>query len=229
MKQITHYAQRTMENEMKRQRSEKKREHVAKLTGAHTTDPIRDNQTVKQWLRIAEEHDRKRRRGGVSWYLLLLLGFNTSLRIGDICRLRVGDVRGRERVRITAEKTGKVTNIKLQDGAQKRLEALLRGRNDEEYVLQSRQRNGKTGEYKPISRQRAFAIVKEIARRAGFSDHAGCHTMRKTFAFELYQTTGDLSLVQKVLNHSSQMETLRYIGLDQMAVDTAIDNMHRMI
>ena len=92
MKQITHYAQRTMENEMKRQRSEKKREHVAKLTGAHTTDPIRDNQTVKQWLRIAEEHDRKRRRGGVSWYLLLLLGFNTSLRIGDICRLRVGEI-----------------------------------------------------------------------------------------------------------------------------------------
>ena len=53
--------------------------------------------------------------------------------------------------------------------------------------------------------------------------------MRKTFAYELYQSTGDLSLVQKVLNHSSQMETLRYIGLDQMAVDKAIDGMHRMV
>lgn len=229
MSQYTHYAQRAMEREKQRQNREKRRDHVAKLTGAHTTDPIKDFQTVRKWLKIAEEHDRERQRGGVSWYMLLLLGFNTSLRIGDICQLRVQDVRGKERVRVVAEKTGKLSNIKLQADVQKRINAILRGRGDDEYVLQSRQRSGKTGHNKPISRQRAFAIIKEIARRADFEGHAGCHTMRKTFAYDLYQTTGDLSLVQKVLNHSSQMETLRYIGLDQMAVDKAIDGMHRMV
>lgn len=225
----TDYAQRAMQQEKARQRTEKKRDHVAKMTGAHTTDPIKDYQMVRKWLKIAEEHDRERRKGGVSWYMLLLLGFNTSLRIGDICALRVGDVRDRERVRIIAEKTGKMSNIKLQADVQKRLSALLRGRGEGEYVLQSRQRSGKTGDSRPISRQRAFGIIKEIAKRADFQEHAGCHTMRKTFAYELYQSTGDLSLVQKVLNHSSQMETLRYIGLDQMAVDKAIDGMHRMV
>lgn len=225
----TDYAQRAMQQEKARLRNEKKRDHVAKMTGAHTTDPIKDYQMVRKWLKIAEEHDRERRKGGVSWYMLLLLGFNTSLRIGDICELRVKDVRGRERVRVVAEKTGKMSNIKLQADAQKRIAALLRGRGEDEYVLQSRQKSGKTGDLRPISRQRAFGIVKEIARRAEFDGHAGCHTMRKTFAYELYQTTGDLSLVQKVLNHSSQMETLRYIGLDQMAVDKAIDGMHRMV
>ena len=35
--------------------------------------------------------------------------------------------------------------------------------------------------------------------------------------------------MQKVIRHSSQMETLRCIGLDQKAVDNAIDGMHRMI
>lgn len=223
------YAQRALQQEKARQRNEKKRDHVAKMTGAHTTDPIKDYQMVRKWLKIAEEHDRERRKGGVSWYMLLLLGFNTSLRIGDICELRVKDVRDRERVRVVAEKTGKMSNIKLQADAQKRIAALLRGRGEDEYVLQSRQKSGKTGELRPISRQRAFGIVKEIARRAEFEGHAGCHTMRKTFAYDLYQTTGDLSLVQKVLNHSSQMETLRYIGLDQMAVDKAIDGMHRMV
>ena len=225
----TDYAQRAMQQEKARLRNEKKRDHVAKMTGAHTTDPIKDYQMVRKWLKIAEEHDRERRKGGVSWYMLLLLGFNTSLRIGDICELRVKDVRDRERVRVVAEKTGKLSNIKLQADAQKRLAALLRGRGEDEYVLQSRQKSGKTGDLRPISRQRAFGIIKEIARRAEFEGHAGCHTMRKTFAYELYQTTGDLSLVQKVLNHSSQMETLRYIGLDQMAVDKAIDGMHRMV
>ena len=229
MTQYTHNAQRAMEQEKNRQQIEKKRDHVARLTGVHTTDPIKDYQVVRQWLKIAEEHDANRQRGGVSWYMLLLLGFNTSLRIGDICALRVKDVRDQERVRIIAEKTGKMSNIKLQADAQKRINRLLQGRDGDEYILQSRQRGGKTGDTRPISRQRAFAIVKEIAARAGFTGHAGCHTMRKTFAYELYQTTGDLSLVQKVLNHSSQMETLRYIGLDQMAIDKAIDGMHRMI
>ena len=225
----TDYAQRAAQQEKARLRKEKKREHAAKLTGAHTTDPIKDTAMVRKWLRIAEEHDKEKPRRGVSWYMLLLLGFNTSLRIGDICELRVRDVRDRERVQVIAEKTGKMSNIKLQADVQKRLSALLRGRGDEEYVLRSRQRSGKTGQARPISRQRAFGIIKEIARRAEFQEHAGCHTMRKTFAYDLYQTTGDLSLVQKVLNHSSQMETLRYIGLDQMAVDKAIEGMHRMV
>lgn len=229
MSQYTNYAQRAIEQEKQRQRQEKKREHVAKMTGVHTTDPIKDYQMVRKWLKIALDHDRSRHRGGVSWYLLLLLGFNTSLRIGDICALRVGDIRDKERVRVIAEKTGKMSNIKLQADVQKRLNAILRNRAEDSFVLRSRQRSGKTGSVKPISRQRAYSIIKEIARRAGFDGHAGCHTMRKTFAYELYQTTGDLSLVQKVLNHSSQMETLRYIGLDQMAVDKAIDEMHKMV
>ena len=229
MAQYIHYAQRAMEQEKDKQESEKKKKKATKLTGAHTTDPIKDYQTVHQWLKIAEEHDRNRQRGGVSWYMLLLLGFNTSLRICDICTLRVGDVRNQERVRVIAKKTKKLSNIKLQADVQKRINRLMAGRGDDEYILQSRQRGGKTGEERPISRQRAFAIIKEIGRRADFKGHVGCHTMRKTFAYELYQTSGDLSLVQKVLSHSSQMETLRYIGLDQMAVDNAIDSMHRMI
>ena len=229
MTQGMNYARRAMESEKLKVRTERRRAHAAKMTGAHTTDPIKDYQMVRRWMRVAEAHDREHRRGGVSWYLLLLLGFNTSLRIGDICRLRVDDVRGRERVRVIAEKTGKMTNVKLQADVQKRLNALLRDRPGDEYALRSRQRNGKTGEAKPISRQRAYAIIREIARRAEFEAHAGCHTMRKTFAYDLYQATGDLSLVQKVLNHSSQMETLRYIGLDQMAVDSAIDSMHKMV
>ena len=223
------YVQTSLIRDMEQRTREKKRERAAKNTGAHTTDPIKDYQMVKKWLKIALEHDRSRRRGGVSWYMLLVLGFNTSLRIGDICALRVKDIRDRDRVRIVAEKTGKMSNIKLQADVRDRISGMLRGRGDDEFVLTSRQRSKKTGEARPISRQRAFEIVREIARRAEFTEHAGCHTMRKTFAYDLYQTTGDLSLVQKVLNHSSQMETLRYIGLDQAAVDQAIDGMHRMV
>lgn len=203
---------------------ERKRERAAKLTGAHTTMPIKDKRMVGRWMEIAREHDEKHKRGGgVSWYMMLLIGFNTGLRIGDMCKLRVADVRNRERVRIIAEKTGKMTDIKLQVPVRRAIDEATRGRDGDEWLLVSRQCDRKTGEVKPISRQRCYGIMKEIAREAGFQEHVGCHTMRKTFAWDFYQTGGDMAKLQKVLNHSSQEATIHYLGLDQQAVDETMD------
>ena len=210
-------------------RGEKRREHASRLTGAHTTMPIKDLRMVNRWLDIAREHDTKRPRGGVSWYMLLLLGFNTGLRVGDLCTLRVKDVRDRERVRIIAEKTDKMTDILLQKPARDAISRYLSGMDPEDYALMSRQRHFKTGRPRPISRQRCYAIIREIADRAGFTEHVGCHTMRKTFAWNFYQTSGDLAKLQKVLNHSSQEATIHYLGLDQQAVDETIEKMPTMV
>lgn len=223
------FAQSVAREQAERQAEARKRAHAARLTGAHTTMPIMDMRMVARWLAIARDHDARRKKGGVSWYLLLLLGFNTGLRIGDLCRLRVGDVRDRERVRIIAEKTDKMTDIKLQAAAQKAISAALKGRGAEEYALASRQRGRKDGRQKPISRQRCYAIIKEIAAGAGFAEHVGCHTMRKTFAWNFYQASGDLAKLQKVLNHSSQEATIHYLGLDQKAIDETIDEMETMV
>lgn len=212
-----------------KRREERKREHAARLTGAHTTMPIKDMKMVNRWLAIAKEHDAHRARGGVSWYMLLLLGFNTGLRIGDLCKLRVKDVRNRERVRIIAEKTDKMTDIKLQAAVQKAISIALKDREAEDWALESRQRGRKDGRNKPISRQRCYGIIKEIAAEAGFEEHVGCHTMRKTFAWNFYQTSGDLAKLQKVLNHSSQDATIHYLGLDQQAVDETIERMQTMV
>lgn len=229
MMRYTHYATRVMDEDRQEEKIRKKRDRAAKLTGVHTTDPIKDVAMIRKWLEVAKTHDERMKRGGVSWYLLLIIGFNTSLRIGDLCRLKVKDVKGKMRVQIIAEKTGKMSDIMLRDDMQRKLETLLKDRKENEYVLMSRQRDRKTGQMKPISRQRAFAIVREIAERADFTGHAGCHTMRKTFAYQYYKATQDLSMVQKALNHSSQVETLRYIGLERQAMDEGIMKMPSMI
>lgn len=226
----TEFYRRTAEDEAKRIKDEKKRKHAAKLTGAHTTMPIEDMHMVNKWLQIAKDHDAKRKRGGVSWYLLLVLGFNTGLRIGDICSLRVKDVRGRERVNIEAQKTDKMSDVKLQAAAQKVLASALKDKNEDEYVLISRQKGRKDGKEKPISRQRCYSIIKEIAGQAGFEEHVGCHTMRKTFAWNYYKASGgDLAKLQKILNHSSQEATIHYLGLDRKALDEVIDDMDSMV
>ena len=211
-------------------RQAKKRQHAARLTGAHTTMPIEDMRMVNRWLAIAKRHDASRRKGGVSWYLLLVLGFNTGLRIGDICNLRVKDVRGRERVNIEAQKTDKMSDVKLQAAAQKALNDALRGKGEDDYVLTSRQRSRRDGKARPISRQRCYSIIREIARQAGFEEHVGCHTLRKTFAWNYYKASGgDLAKLQNILDHSSQEATIHYLGLDRKALDDVIDSMETMV
>lgn len=220
------------EEEKRKAAEDRRKEHAAKLTGAHTTKPIEDRAMVNRWISIAKEHDRNMKRGGVSWYMLLLLGFSTGLRIGDLCTLRVKDVWDRERICIIAEKTGKMTDIYVREDTRKAIMAGLKDRKTGEkpdgndWALNSRQRNRADGRKKPISRQRCYSIMREIAKKAGFNEHVGCHTMRKTFAWNLYESTGrNLAIVQKQLNHSSQEATIHYLGLDQKTLDNAIKNM----
>lgn len=212
------------------EQQESRKKRAARSTGAHTCMPIEDMRMVDKWFEIAKEHDEHRVRGGVSWYMLLVLGFNTALRIGDICSLRVRDVRDQERVRVIADKTDKLCNIPLQYATQKVISAALRGRDGDEYVLTSRQKGRKDGRQKPVSRQRCYAIIKEIARRAEFQEKVGCHTLRKTFALDFYKASGgDIAKLQKVLNHSNQEATLHYLGLDQKAIDSVVHKMHNMV
>jgi site-specific recombinase XerD len=39
--------------------------------------------------------------------------------------------------------------------------------------------------------------------------------MRKTFAYQAYQSGIDITLIQKLLNHSAPSVTLAYIGITQ--------------
>lgn len=197
-----------------------------RLTGAHTTMPIRDFGMVHRWMQAAKAHDAKAQKGGVSWYLLLLIGFNTGLRIGDICALRVSDIRDSERVRVIAQKTKKQADIKIQRTAQKAISEALRNRRNDDYVFASRVPNRKTGEHTHICRQEAYRIIKAIAAETGYTEHVGCHTMRKTFARNFYDAAGgDLSELQMILNHSSPEVTMRYIGITRDTIDATVDKM----
>ena len=187
----------------------------------HTVQPIRDMELINRCYDIAREHDKKRRQGEVSWELLLLVGFNTSLRISDIRRFRVRELRNRDYAETRAQKTGKETRILINPPARRAINRLLAGRNGDEYILQSRQ---KTPDRKPqpITRQRAYQIMNLIAKKAGIKDPIGCHTLRKTFGYHYYKLTGDVVSLQRILCHSSRRETLIYIGVIQEEIDESL-------
>lgn len=190
----------------------------------NVVEPIRDTDMVQKWYRVAREHDSRRRGGETCWELLLALGFGTSLRISDMVRLKVKDIRGRDYVEIKAQKTGKRHKIRINYQMKLELARLLRGRDDDEYVLQSVKRDVRTHGSKAISRQAAYDIIQNIARQSGHRDKVGCHTLRKTFGYHYYQQTKDEVSLQRILGHTARRDTMVYIGMVQEDIDEKLDS-----
>lgn len=192
-------------------------------------EPIRDLDVLQRMYEIARRHDCSKGEKDAGWELILLVGFNTSLRISDLRRFRVKDLRGRDYAQIKAQKTGKEARILINPGARRGINRLLTGRRDDEWILSSRQRDSLTHAERAISRQRAWQIINHIAREAGVQERVGCHTLRKTFGFWYYKQTGDVVSLQRILGHTSRRDTLVYIGVVQDDIDESLKSFNCLL
>lgn len=190
--------------------------------------PIRDLDVLNRCYEIARAHDQCKRKGEASWELILLIGFNTSLRVSDFRRFRVSDLRGRDYAQIQAKKTHKEARILINPSARREINRLLAGRKADEYIFQSREKDFVSHKPRPISRQRVYQIMNAIAQRAGIEERIGCHTLRKTFGYHYYKMTGDVVSLQRILCHSYQRETLIYIGVVQENIDESLKKLNML-
>ena len=184
--------------------------------------PIRDLDVLQKCYEIAQEHDKRKKAWEASWELILLVGFNTSLRVSDFRRFRVADLRGKDYAQIQAKKTHKEARILINPTARREINRLLVGRRGDEYILQSKMKDYATHKPRPITRQRVYQIMNIIAKQAGIEERIGCHTLRKTFGYHYYKMTGDVVSLQRILCHSYQRETLIYIGVIQENIDESL-------
>ncbi|WP_016991701.1 site-specific integrase [Lysinibacillus boronitolerans] len=175
--------------------------------------PIRDLDLIKEIAQFLKEKNERD-------YVLFAIGIYTGLRIADMLKLKVADVKDKTHIEIHEGKTKKLKRIKLSPDLNRILKGYIAGKEDKEYLFKSRQGNGG-----PISRERAYAILKEAANEFRLKN-IGCHSMRKTFGYFMYESTGhDVALLQELFNHSSPEITLRYIGINQDSHDKAIDTL----
>jgi integrase len=177
-------------------------------------EPIRDTEKIRAMKRLLTcQRDR----------LLFVLGINTALRVSDLLLLSVGDVidaKGRiiGSITLREKKTGKKKTFPLNASIKKELKAWFedRGKTSRSDPLFPSKRGRK-----PMDRQRAWSILNTAGHLVGL-EHIGTHTLRKTFGYHVFKRSGgNLALVQKLLNHSSSGDTLRYIGLDKEQMDAA--------
>ena len=173
--------------------------------------PIRDSekiQEVKDTLRKKSERN----------YMIFILGINTGLRVSDLVKLRVKDVKEREHIIITEKKTGKDKRILITDVLKRELKSYIQNKDDEEYLIKSTH-----GENKPLSRYMVYYILRETAKKCGLRE-IGTHTLRKTFGYHFYKKEKNIAMLMDLFNHSSEKVTLRYIGINQDILDRAMSN-----
>ena len=187
-------------------------------------EPIRDLEIVDDISRTLSRLDTPR---GRRMYLMWKVGTMTGLRIGDLIRLRVGDLRGRRDYtylpqKQSHKKRAREITIPLQPQLRAVIEARTRGMADEDWLLPSRTPTA-GGNPSHITRQQAYLDMQEIRRICRVRQQIGCHTMRKTFGYQYYQRTQDLASLQTWFYHENPATTLIYCGISYDTLKKMVD------
>jgi len=124
----------------------------------------------------------------------------------EILQLKVGDVRGKKELKIQLGSRSVHRHFHMSPELIRTIEAYTDGRGNDEWLIR-----GQTNGGMPLSREQAYRALRNAGRSIGL-EAIGAQTMRKTFAWNYYQTTGDISYLQALLNHASPTITYRYIG-----------------
>lgn len=151
------------------------------------------------------------------YYIMFLIGCLLGLRINEILSLRVADVKDKNDYTFVQSKTGKDITISFNPELKKALKKYCAGKDPQEALIPCRD-----NEYKPLSARQAWGIISTIGQK--YKLHLGTHSMRKTCAYHYYMQTHDLATLKIWLNHSSERDTLTYIGVTQERVRQAMIN-----
>lgn len=185
--------------------------------GRKTVQPFKQNDinnmivNCKKKIKKSEENKNAQQR--YLWdrnYMILVLGMNLAFRIEDILQLKVDNFKNGS-IYTREFKTKKEQSFELHPQLAKDISNYI-NRNeliDGEYLFKSRK-----GVNKPITRQRSWQVIKQLADEVKVSYPVGCHSLRKYFARQYYETTGDIIGLKEMLNHSSERVTLLYICWD---------------
>ena len=145
----------------------------------------------------------------------LVLEANLGLRISDILRLHLADIvrdGDRYRLDIVEQKTGKHRVFTVPLVIQQYVEnyCLRNGIKPNDLIF-------------PITERAVQKQVRLVCDYLGF-DGISTHSFRKWYATEIYKNNGyDITLVQRLLQHSSAAVTQRYIGLEPQRIEQAIE------
>lgn len=180
-------------------------------------DPIREPKDIKLIKKILQDRPRD--------LALFVIGVNTNLRASDLLKIRIGDVRGLksgEFFTLREKKTGKLRSITINNAVFEVISVLLQSRqseSDHELLFVSRKKKNTGG---MLSVSYLNSLVKSWCREINLRGNYGAHSLRKTFGYIHRTVFGtDIPTLMEMFNHSSQRQTLTYLGIQDREIKDA--------
>lgn len=181
-----------------------------------TVDPIRRTNDIKSISRLLSDNPRD--------YLLFILGINNGLRVGDLLKLKVGqvqNVRVGETIKIKESKTKKDNVLIINKTVYKALKKYFENSNldDEDYLFKSRKGNGS------LTVSSVNKMMKKWTGAINLRGNYGTHSLRKTWGYIQRTVHGvGFEIIAKRFNHSSPALTMRYLGIEDKEVHNTLMN-----
>lgn len=150
--------------------------------------------------------------------MLFTFGIYTGLRVSDIIKLKVKDIKQSD-LSIREQKTGKATHAHINRALRSRLDTylVLMDLTQDDWLFPSTRGNNH------VTRFQVYRMIHDAGLVLGRND-LGSHTMRKTFGRMWVEQGKSLPTLQQIFNHTSQRVTLHYIGLTQDDINKQIED-----
>lgn len=168
---------------------------------------------------------------------LLWLGVSTGFRISELLSLRVSDV-------ITHNTLNSQITVQRRFMKRKRRSRTVSFKPTAQHIVRlwlddmarlgwlqpsSYLFRGRIGGNKPISRQHAHHILREVYESNELTGKLATHTLRKTYAGGVWEECKRLGkdpllTVSRALGHSSVQTTLAYLSFREEDIDDAVDS-----
>jgi integrase len=156
--------------------------------------------------------------------LLFTLGINNGIRVGDLLKLKVSDLKDLkpgDSIQIKESKTQKVNVLSINKEVHKTLRHFLvtQNPNDDDYLFQSRNKRH------ALTVMAVNRMVKSWCRAINLPGNYGAHTLRKTFGYIQRTKFGvGFEVLCRRFNHSSPAITMRYLGISDQEVYSILQN-----
>ena len=155
--------------------------------------------------------------------LIIELALGSGLRVSEMANLKIEDLyikRGQASIYVKNGKGGKDRVVDIGSNLKKQILEFLDYRTMNSPYLFPSERGEK------MTRSGIQQVFKKWAKKSGISSHYSIHSLRHTYATNLYKASGyNLRLVQKQLGHSSPSITQVYADVMNTDVVEALKNL----